>query len=293
MSSRPNIVFWGTPRFAIPVLDALEAAGFLPSLVITAPDKPVGRKQILTPSPVSNWATARGITVRKPAKLRTDLVDLDFSKFDVGIVAAYGKIIPQAMIDGPTHGTLNVHPSLLPKHRGASPLQSTILSGDTEAGVSIMLLDAEMDHGPIVAHERTSLENRRPTYLELESELSTKGGALLAKILPDWLENKIHATPQNHDTATYTKKFETIDGLLDLDKMSSAEIDRRVRALNPEPGTFAFFKKGNAQIRVKILETDLAPDGSLIIKTVHPDGKKPMEWKKFATQLDHTFSLPK
>ncbi|MDO8520492.1 MAG: methionyl-tRNA formyltransferase [bacterium] len=148
-----RFAFFGTPRFAEIVLDELEQKGFVPTLIVTAPDKPKGRKLIVTPSEVKVWAQKRGIPVFTPEKLRDEpfLAELKMANCDLFIVAAYGKIIPKLVLDMPRHGALNVHPSLLPKLRGPSPVESTILSGEISTGVTIILLDEEMDHGPIIA----------------------------------------------------------------------------------------------------------------------------------------------
>jgi len=283
MNNPQRIIFWGTPQFAVDVATELERHGFVPSLVVTQPDKPFGRKYVITPPPMKQWAVARDIPVVQPSRLSPDAVPC-ISSFDLGIVAGYGKLIPDQLLYGPRHKTLNVHPSLLPRHRGATPVQTTLLEGDTKTGVSIMLLDNEMDHGPILDQSHMSLENQRTTYTELEHKLAISGGKLLADVIPRWLSRTISPTEQRHTDATYTKKFLSEDGLIDLSTMSPIEIDRRVRALNPEPGTYCIVTRNGSPLRVKILETALR-DGALDILKVQPDGKTPMDGHRFFASL--------
>jgi methionyl-tRNA formyltransferase len=161
MNQKQNIkfAFFGTAGFSVAVLDELERAGFLPSAVVTAPDAVMGRKKVLTPSPVKVWAQARNIPVVLPDSL---------ANFDLFVIASYGKIIPKKILDIPRFGTLNVHPSLLPKYRGPSPIQTFILNGDEETGVTIMLTDEQMDHGPVIASAKFEARNSRLKYKELE-----------------------------------------------------------------------------------------------------------------------------
>ena len=164
----------------------------------------------MTPPPVKLWAQKRSIPILQFGSLSADeaINILGANKPDIFIVAAYGKIIPKAILDIPMHGTLNVHPSLLPKYRGASPVQSTILAGDKTTGVSIMLLDEKMDHGPIVASEEYDIIDESITAEKLEEDLACVGGELLAQIIPDWIAGKIKTKDQDHEKATYTKIHE-------------------------------------------------------------------------------------
>ncbi|MDO8493216.1 MAG: methionyl-tRNA formyltransferase [bacterium] len=267
-----KIAFFGTPGFAVSILDELDKSGIKPDLIVTNPDEPKGRKLIITPPPVKIWAIKNNIPVIQPEKLSvSDFVSL--KTFDLSIVAAYGKIIPEEILNLPKHGTLNVHPSLLPKYRGPSPLQSAILNGDTETGVSIMLLDKEMDHGPIIAQEKFALLNQ--LYLpELKEALAKVAGQMLIKIIPDWIVGKVRATPQDHSKATFCKKITTTEGLIDLsDPIKS---DRVVRALNPDPG--AYMMLGGK--RVKILSGHIEGD-SYMPERIIPEGKKEMAWEDF------------
>ncbi len=190
--------FFGSPQIAVWVLEELEKVGISPHLVITNPDAPQGRKMVLTETPVSSWAKEREIETFKPATLRDEAViqKLTSCACDIFVVAAYGKIIPQAILDIPKYKTLNMHPSLLPKLRGASPIRSAILEDINPTGVSIMILTAGMDEGPLLAQEEVHLQNGAwPTRgNELDELLAKQGGELLAKTLPSWVAGEI--TPQ-------------------------------------------------------------------------------------------------
>lgn len=277
-----NFVFFGTPWFVIPILEELKKAGFIPSLVVTAPDKPQGRGHVLTPPAVKTWAIENNIPVLQPAKIRgndefySQLKTLDSQLF---IVAGYGKILPQEILDLPAHGTLNVHPSLLPLHRGPAPVESQILSADEKIGVSIIELDAEMDHGPRVAQESFPMPDPLPPAPELDAFIWTEGGKLLTKILPQWLNGVITPLEQDHSKATFTKKFTKEDGLIDLNADPQLNF-RKFRANDPWPGTYFFVEKNNRQVRVIVKDADLV-EGKLVIKRVVPEGKKETNYEDF------------
>ena len=267
-----NFAFFGTPHFSVFTLEEMEKGGLLPSLVVTAPDRPAGRGLKLAPPPVKVWAKAHKIPVLQPEKLDSDfLYKLKTTNYKLSIVAAYGKIIPQAVLDIPAYGTLNVHPSLLPKFRGASPLQSTILSGDEETGVTIMQMDAEMDHGPIIKSQKLKVENMNTE--ELGEKLFRRGGQMLADIIPKWTAGEIKAMPQDHSAATYTKKVDKKDGLIDPD--GDHELNwRKFRAYHPWPSIYFFTANGT---RVKITAATFE-NGEFVIKRVVPEGKKETDY---------------
>lgn len=279
-----KIVFFGSSGFSVYVLDELKTHGILPELIITTPDKPKGRKLVLTPTPVKIWAQKNNIEAINPVSLKKDNADLVSKLLSLSpqlfLVASYGKIIPQEILDIPQKGTLNVHPSLLPKLRGASPIKSAILS-ENETGVSIMLLDAEMDHGPIVAQEKIiSWENNNPPYeKDLEEILGYKGGQMLAQIVPDWLENKIEVKEQNHGQATFCGKIEKSDGELDLTDNPEKNL-RKIRAYHEWPGAFYFIKRNGKKIRVNIKSARIENE-KLILERVVPEGKKEMSYQDF------------
>jgi methionyl-tRNA formyltransferase len=282
--SRPKFIFFGTPNFAVIVLNELERCGLMPSVVITSPDKPKGRHLVLTPPPAKVWAEKRNIPVMQPKSLKDFQIEGEYNIF---ILAAYGKIIPKRILDLPRKGILNVHPSLLPNLRGPSPIQSAILNGAKETGVSIMLLDEEMDHGPILASEKVSLEDD-PYYSELETKLGEIGGKKLCKIIQGWVDGGIKAEEQNHTEATYCKKIKKQDGYIDSkiitgENTNTSEHEtagRRVRALNPDPSTYTILSIRDKNIRVKITEASLV-NGKFTPKKVTPEGKKEMSWGSF------------
>ncbi len=272
-----KFAFFGTPQFAVGVLDELEKAGLLPSLVVTAPDKPRGRKLIVTPPEVKVWAEKRNIPVLQPEKLGSTF-QIPNSKFNVFVVVAYGKIIPKSILEIPRLGTLNVHPSLLPRLRGASPIQSAIL-GEDKTGVSIMLLDEEMDHGPIVAQKEFTSENWPPKASELEIALAKLGGKMLAETLPKYVAGEITPVPQDHTQATFTKKIQKEDGLLNLEESAEKNL-RKIRAFDVWPRAYFFTEIGGKKIRIIVTDAEIV-DGKLIIKKVLPEGQNEMPYEEF------------
>ena len=289
-----NFAFFGTDEFSVDVLNSLKKEWFLPKLINTVPDKPKGRKMIMTPPPAKLWATENNILCKQPATLKQVLPDgsnnpiynIFNATYDLFIVASYGKIIPQPILDLPQHGTLNVHPSLLPKYRGASPLESAILSGDTETGVSIMLLDAEMDHGPILDIKKLTLTGQE-YFEDLRHSTAVIGGEMLSELIPLWIERKIEAKTQDHTKATFTKKIEKEDGLINFDFIhavpsveQSKNFYRQIRALTPWPGAYFFVNKNEQQIRI-VIKTAKLTDKGLVIERVTPEGKTEMAWEDF------------
>lgn len=232
-----RIVFFGTPLFAVPTLRRLYADGWPIEAVVTAPDKPVGRRMTLTPSPVKTAASELGLTVRTPMSLKDESFWTIFEnlKPDLCIVVAYGRLIPQRYLEVPRLGFLNIHPSLLPAYRGPSPIQTAILDGCASTGVSIMVLDEQMDHGPVLAQESWVIPAGFDTPL-CEDELSRLGADLLARTLLPYVKGA-PSHVQNHTQATFTKKFTREDGRLDWTK-SAFELNNRIRALSANPGTW-------------------------------------------------------
>jgi methionyl-tRNA formyltransferase len=238
-------VFFGSGSFAVPVLEALLAsAGISVVGVVSAPDRPAGRRGALTPTPVGALARAAGLELLRPARVRAAEAIAEIAALSpgLGVLADYGQIVPPALLDLPTHGILNVHPSLLPRHRGATPVPATILAGDPEAGVTIILMDAGLDTGPILAAERWPLRGDE-TAPDLELEAAARGARLVTSILPPWLAGELRPVPQDETAATLTRPFRRGDGLLDPGR-SAAELERRVRALTPWPGTFLETARG-------------------------------------------------
>jgi methionyl-tRNA formyltransferase len=282
---KPNFAFFGTSEYSVQTLDVLKHAGLLPTLIITTPDKPAGKKLELTPSPVKVWSTENNIPFIQPEKLKTEEViqKLKAGHFDVFIVIAYGKIIPKEILDIPSHGALNIHASLLPKLRGASPIESAILTDKKNTGVTIMLIDEEMDHGPILAQEEVVVEPWPPKAHELGHKLVEAGSHLLIEMVPKWLKGEIIPLPQDHTQATYTEKIQKNDGLIDL-AADPYQNFRKIQAFSVWPRTFFFVERNNQKIRVIITEAEFK-NGMLNILKVIPEGKKEMNYSDFARSL--------
>ena len=260
MEKNLKIVFFGTPKFAAIVLEKLVDAGYIPSAVVCNPDEPIGRKQILTPPPVKRpivngkWP----IEIFQPAT-KAELLAIRHKllaiKPELAIIAAYGKILPKEILDIPSRGFINVHGSLLPHYRGASPIQTAILNGEKETGVTIMEVDEEMDHGPTLANSQWPIADS-DTYESLSQKLAVLGAELLIKILPDYISGKIKPVLQEHEKATYTKIIKKEDGKIDWSK-NAKEIERMTRAYYPWPTAWTIWRIKNLELRIKILESEI------------------------------------
>lgn len=234
-----RFIFFGSSKFAELILNRLLKFDMKPVLVVTTPSKPKGRKKILSPTPVYNLAKQNNIPVLTPERLENKEFLSSFKDYnpDLVILTAYGKIIPSKLLSIPKKGVLNLHPSLLPKWRGATPIQSTILAGDNETGVTLFLMDEEIDHGPRIQDIKYKIQDTKITYLELMEKLAILGADLIIKTVPQWLEGKIKPISQNHSLASYCHKILPKNEKINWEK-SAIEIDRKVRALNPNPGVF-------------------------------------------------------
>lgn len=282
-----KFAFFGTPHIAVFVLDELKSAGYVPSLIVTNPDALVGRKQILTPPPAKVWADGNNIPVIQPTSLKdaSTLPELTNTHWDVLIVAAYGKLIPLWLLNLPVHGVLNVHPSLLPKLRGASPIRSAILQNNRETGVTIMRLDAELDHGPIIAQLPATIapEHWPVAGSILDEGLARQGGALLASIIPDWTTGTITATEQDHTAATFCAKIDKSmsELIIDPDNLPTGTVALeylcKIRAFDGWPETF-FIYNGK---RIKIKHANLDASGTLVITRIVPEGKNEQDWDHY------------
>lgn len=281
-----KIVFFGTPKYVIPVLEALKGAKHEIAAVVTQPPKPVGRKQELTPSPVAQWAKKRRLPLLTDATAQRYAV----AKADVGVLASYGRIVPPEVVHAFPHGILNIHPSLLPKYRGASPVEAAIAAGDKQTGVTIMKLDEKLDHGPILAQ---FTENIKPqdTCASLRERLFRKGAEVLTATLPAYLEGRITPREQDHSKATYTALIKKEHGFIPVGKLAAAvkdgtraaELERLVRAFYPWPGAWTnvhINRKSSIVNRLKILKTHVE-GGKLILDQVQLEGKKPVSWQQF------------
>ena len=291
-----KIVFFGTSEFAVPALTKLAAdSNYQIMAVVTQPDKPAGRKQQPLPSPVKLEAEKLGFEILQPQKLDSKF---HIPNSDLAIVASYGKIIPNSILELPRLGVLNIHPSLLPKYRGPSPIHAAILNGDAETGVTIMQLDEEMDHGDVVASSKFKIQSSKVKYRELHDQLASVGAELLIKILPKYVSGEMKPVPQEHSKATFTNIIEKDDARIDW-KKSALEIDRMIRAYhewpvawttldgkrlkiyNSEPETnFSNVRPGqiietNAEIKVRCGE------GALKITELQEEGGKKLPAKDF------------
>lgn len=252
-----KILFVGSGEFAAEILKKLAGSKFKPTAVITQPDKPVGRNQTLSPTPVKKIAADFGLEIREPKSLKNAEAEQMIKLFepDLIVVADYGKIIPKNILAIPKFGALNVHPSLLPRHRGATPIQSTIFEGDEKTGVTIILMDEQVDHGPIVAVSDFGSPITNLTQHELSKKLAELGGDLLLKTLPKWLTDEIKPVAQNESKATYTKILTKEDGKIDW-KKSAAEIEQQIRAFEGWPGTWTIWPKDKQNLKIKILKIE-------------------------------------
>jgi len=285
MKNNLKIAFFGTPQVAVYVLEELKKAGIVPELIVTAPDKPAGRKLVLTPPLAKLWAEENFISTLQPTTLKDSRVVQtinDEGPWDLFIVAAYGNILSKEILELPKYGTLNIHPSFLPSLRGASPIQTAILE-ENETGVTVMLMDEEMDHGPIVAQEKVNIKNWPPKASELEKILASYGGKILAGVIPKWISGEIEPREQDHDKATFTKKITKEDGLLDLNDNPDKNY-RKIQAYDIWPRTYFFTEKNGKKIRVVITKASLE-NGELIIRKVIPEGKKEIAYEDFLNRL--------
>ncbi|MFH1193090.1 MAG: methionyl-tRNA formyltransferase [Candidatus Jorgensenbacteria bacterium] len=278
--------FFGTPEFAAIILEKLIGAGFPPAVVVCNPDRPVGRKRVVTPTPVKQSILEQGedtreqITLLQPEHPLEIRAALENAACDFFVVAAYARILSPEILSIPRLGTVGVHPSLLPRLRGSTPIQTAILEGDAEVGTSLFMLDERIDHGSILA--QAALPDYAPDsmgYDTLMRELAALSAELLIETIPRFADGAIAPRPQDETLATFTKKFATTDGLVDLEKDDPKLIARKVLALNPEPGVYAIIKDGKPfdkvqGRRMKILDAEIR-DGALRLRTVQYEGKKP------------------
>lgn len=295
MPERARIIFFGSGTFALPALARLAGSELVAlDSVVTAPARPAGRKGVLTPTPVAEAADAAGIGARTPTSLRTPeaLAELDAVKPDLIVLADYGRIIPAALLDLPPLGALNLHPSLLPRHRGAAPVPATILAGDTVSGVTLMRMDEGMDTGPIVAQREWALDGTE-TAPRLEERLAVLGAELLMEQLPGWLAGSTAARPQPTSGVSLTRPLRRADGWLDPAR-SAVELERQVRAYQPWPGAFLEhdgdrLKVWTAGVLERPVKADpgdiilaegtialVTSDGALRLDEIQPAGKRRM-----------------
>jgi methionyl-tRNA formyltransferase len=253
-----KIIFMGTAELSCASLEKLSCDGkFSVVAVITQPDKPKGRELQLQPSPVKILAQKLNLPVLQPQRARDEkfITELRELKPDLIVVVAYGQILPQTILDLPKFGSLNVHTSLLPKYRGASPIQSAILNGETETGVTIMKMDAGLDTGPILSTRRTSILPADDSQT-LHDRLAQLGAGLLVETIPDYVAGKISPQPQPTEGSSYAVKIKKEDGQIDWEK-SALVIWNRLRAFTPWPGVSAFFPTQPKSQRLKIWKAEI------------------------------------
>ena len=245
--TNPRVLFAGTPEFALASFKSLVASGVVPVAVLTQPDRPAGRGKQLTASPVKQFAMTEGILVLQPPTLKDKIIveALAALEPDIMIVAAYGLLLPQDVLDIPARGCLNVHASILPRWRGASPIQAAILGGDKTSGISLMAMTAGLDTGAVYASEAIDI-GADETAGELHDRLAVLGGKLLANKLAAILANELQAVEQDESKASYAGKIATDDAAMNW-RLSADELCREVRAYNPAPG--AWFMIGNERVK--------------------------------------------
>lgn len=305
MDKKLKIIFAGTPEFAVPYLEGLLAdPDFLVLGAITQADKPSGRNQELSAPPIKLSAEKNDLRIWQPEKLRQNeniVSELKKAEPDLLIVVAYGQIIPQDILDLFPKGAINVHPSLLPKYRGASPIQSAILNGEKETGISIMLMDTKMDHGPILAQEKFALTGEE-TNASLHLRLAESGVRLLIETIKCFVEGRIEPVPQNNDEATFCATIAKEDGRINWNK-SAQEIKRKIYAFYPWPATcttldgqrmkiFPPVVLNNSDInhgeesigKLQIIDGELSVKcgyGELVLKKIQLEGKKEIPVEDF------------
>ena len=300
-----RIVFAGTPEFALASLKALVAAGRAPVAVLTQPDRPAGRGKKLTPSPVKVYAGEQGIPVLQPETLRDPEAVAAFAALepDLLVVAAYGLILPQTVLDIPTLGCLNVHASILPRWRGAAPIQAAILAGDPKTGISLMAMTAGLDCGPVFHIAETDIGTDE-TAGELHDRLALLGGKALVEQLDAIVAGELEAVPQDDSLATYAPKIDKQDARIDW-SLPAAEVVRRIRAYNPFPGAYCFAADDGLRIKVwKAVEVpgDATPGtvlrcdrdavivacgkGAISLEELQLPGKRRVAARDFVAQLE-------
>jgi methionyl-tRNA formyltransferase len=276
-----KIIFFGTSIFSVEVLEQLKARGLIFDAIVTTIDKPQGRKLIMTPPPAKIWAKENNVKVFQFEKLKDSVDELKNLNPDLFIVASYGKIIPQSILDLPKKGALNIHPSILPEYRGASPLQTCILDDSKNIGVTIIKMDAEMDHGPIVAMKKVDVENWPINVLELKKLLGKEGSDILIASLEGYLDGSLKLVEQDNSKATFTKKITKADGEIDISGDQWKNY-LKTQAFFDWPGTFFFTERHGKKIRVKINSASFDKENNkMMIEKVTPEGGKEMAYADF------------
>jgi methionyl-tRNA formyltransferase len=290
-----KIAFFGNSKFSVFCLEEMKNLGQTPDIVITTPDRPSGRKMQLTKTETKVWAEENNIPFIEQEKLKDESFLEKLKEYDLFIVASYGKIVPKIILDMPKYSVLNIHPSLLPKYRGPSPLQEQILNNEKNIGITVMKMDEQIDHGPIIAQEKITIQGWPVNLIQLKEITAKEGVKILLANLDAWIEGGLKPVEQNHTEATFTKKVEKNDGLLDLEMSKPFENYLKTKAYYPWPGTFFFIAKddhptspelrGTRKIRVIIKESEYKDDTFHILKVI-PEGKKEMSYEDFLRGLN-------
>lgn len=293
-----RIIFMGTPDFAVPALQQLLSSQHQLVAVYTSPDKPAGRGRELSPSPVKRVALERSLEVRQVRSLKDENAVASLAQLqpDVIVVASYGLILPKKVLAIPPCGCINLHPSLLPCHRGPTPIPAAILASDAETGVSIMLMDEGIDTGPILSQQKVLIAPD-DTAGSLTDKLAQLSARLLMETLPVWLSGSITPKPQREADATYTKLLDKADGEIDW-RMPAVDIQRRVRAFHPWPGCYTRWRGKTLKVMAatplpgkrgtpgQTMPTEggvgiQTGDGMLLLRQVQLEGKRPMDIDEF------------
>jgi methionyl-tRNA formyltransferase len=311
MKNKIKIVFFGTSDFSVQILKSLLYYNYDVVMAVTQPDGKVGRKQEVVSSPVKRVAKIENIRIIQPDKLRKNFIYRELKNVnpDMFIVASYGNILPKELLEIPKFGSINLHASLLPKYRGASPVQSAILSGDSETGVTLMLMNEKMDEGDILAQEKIVI-SENDTVSSLMIKLGDLGGKLAIKALPKWVDGKIKSQKQNNNEATYCWMIRHDDGQIDWNQPAE-KIYRQWKALQPWPGIYTYAKEKKGYLMLKLnkirigkkVDTGEKPgkvveynqkigvqtgDGLIFLDSVQLEGKKIMAIDDF-TRGRHDF----
>lgn len=274
-----NIAFFGTPEFTTDFLDVLATSGFSPTLVVTGPDRPVGRGMVMTAPAPKPWADTHSVTVLQPEKLDDAFfAELSQTQWDLFVVVAYGKIMPQRVIDLPKYGTINVHYSLLPKYRGATPTESAILNGDAVTGVTIQQMVYKLDAGNILATKEVGI-NPTDTTPVLRDKLNKEALQLLPHTIKDIFTGTITPIAQDESLVSTCTKITKEHGELNLADDGVIN-DRKFRAYFGWPGSYFFIEKDGKKIRIKITKAHLE-DGAFVIDEVIPENGKRMTWQQY------------
>lgn len=283
-----RFIFFGSFHISAGILEKMVSGGLIPSVVVCSPDRPAGRKKIITPPAVKKLISEKNwpIKILQPEKLPVSSLDLpagrqelenwklEIGQVDLAVVMGYPHIISDSILKIPKLGTIGIHPSLLPKYRGASPIQSVLLHDEKETGVTLYVMDAKMDHGAIISSSQFPISSDE-THESLIKKVIDVAGSLAVSTIPSFVAGKIQPQPQDHSQATFCDKFSTEDAKVDMQTEPIEKIYNKIRALNPEPGTWTMNLPGYEGKRVKLLSAKIK-DGKLFITEIQPDGKTPM-----------------